>query len=444
MTGHAPPTARHYAWLTAAFAAFALYGSLVPLDFHPLPWDEAQRRWQEVCSRPIRVESRSDWAANILLFIPIAFLVMAALCADRRREADWWAVPVAAACTAFSALLEFLQLYFPPRDSSLNDIAAESTGAVLGILVWIAAGRQLTRGVRAVWAGTDRKGAARLLIAYLVLLAAVQVFPPNLTLSPVELYHKYKAGLVRPLPFAYWAADPLAGIKKALEGAAWFLPLGLLAARVPRWAAGGRRAAWEVLALGVGAAAGAEFLRLFVVTHSCDATDLVTNGLAVLGGWFVGLSGRRPAAAVLAAAGWVAALAYLNWFPFDFHFDDASWARLQQISWLPFADYLQSSYLESAQGAADKVIQFFVLGALLAASRRSASGGAGAAVASAGLLAVLFEAGQLCLPTRFPSVTDVLVETTSAGLGLLAWGRLGRTGTPDGVVATAAAGLRHS
>lgn len=373
----------------------------------------------------MRVESRSDWAANILLFFPLGFLGMGALCVDRRRGADLWAVPVAAACVAYSVLLEFLQLYFPPRDSSLNDIVAESTGAVLGIALWIAAGRPLTRGARSAWSETEGEGtAARLLIAYLVVLALIQVFPPNLTLSPVELYHKYKAGLVRPVPFAYWAVDPRAGVKKALEGAAWFVPLGLLAVRVLRWRSGGGKAAWEVLGLGVVAAAGAEFLRLFVVTHSCDATDLATNGLAVLAGWYVGLPGRRPAVSVLATAGWIVALLYLNWFPFDFHFDNTSWARWREISWLPFADYLRSSYLETAQGAADKVIQFFVLGALLAQSRLSIGARAWAAVAAAGVLAVLCEAGQLCLPTRFASFTDVLVETFSAGLGLWAWGRL--------------------
>ncbi len=426
------PAARHYAWLTAAFAAFALYGSLVPLDFRPLPWKEAWRRWDEVCSQPVRVESRSDWAANILLFVPLGFLGLAALCADRGRAADWWAVPTACLWAAFSALLEFLQLYFPPRDSSLNDVVAESTGAVLGIVLWVAAGRRLTRGARAAWAGTEGDGtAARLLIAYLVVLALVQVFPPNLTLSPVELYHKYKAGLVRPVPFAYWAVDPRAGVKKALEGAAWFLPLGLLAARVPRWRLGGGQAAWEVLGLGVGAAAGAEFVRLFVVTHSCDATDMATNGLAVLGGWCVGRSAQRSALRRLAAAAWVAALLYLNWFPFDFPFDNTSWARWREISWLPFADYLQSSYLEAAQGTADKVVQFAVLGALLAPFRRPAVARAWAAVAAAGVLAVLFEAGQLLLPTRFPSFTDVLVEMSSAGLGLWAWGRLIRSGQPQ-------------
>jgi VanZ family protein len=430
----APPSgrpARFHAGLAAAFAAFVVYGSLVPFHYQPLPPGEADARFREVCSRPVRVESRSDWAANILLFVPLGYLCMGARYAGGRGGGLLGAAATVAGCAAFSALIEFTQLYFPPRVSSLNDIVAETVGAVLGIALWIAAGRRLTRGARAAWAGTGGGGAAaRLLIAYLVVLALVQVFPPNLTLSPVELYHKYKAGLVRPVPFAYWAVDPRDGVRKALEGAAWFLPLGLLAARVPRWRAGGR-AAREVFILGLGTAAGAEFLRLFVVTHSCDASDVATNGFAVLYGWCVGLSSRRPAVRVLAAAGWIVALAYLNWYPFDFHFDATASATRREISWLPFADYLQSSYLEAAQGAADKAIQFFVLGALLAPSRRPAGAPAWAAIGAAGILAVLFEAGQLCLPTRFPSVTDVLVETSSAGLGLWAWARLRQARTSN-------------
>ena len=62
-----------------------------------------------------------------------------------------------------------------------------------------------------------------------------------------------------------------------------------------RWRRERGQAAWEVFVLGLGAAAAAEFLRLFVVTHSCDATDLATNGVAVLAGWAVGgRPGGRP------------------------------------------------------------------------------------------------------------------------------------------------------
>ena len=291
--------------------------------------------------------------------------------------------------------------------------------------------------------GNERYGGAPV-CAYILLLLMVQVFPPNITISPVELYHRYKAGLVRPWPFAYWVADPTAGVKKALEGAAWFLPVGLLAARVRRWQAGAGRAAWEVFTLGIGTAAAAEFLRLFVVTHSCDATDLATNGLAVLAGWAVALPGRRPAVSVLAGSGWVIALAYLNWLPFDFHFAGAAWDRLREISWVPFADYMRSSYLYTAQGAADKVMQFVVLGVLLALTRRLAGISAWATVAAAGVLAVVFEAGQLFLPTRFCSVTDVLVETASASLGYILARRAVHALTPVAAVRFKGAGLSPS
>ena len=171
----------------------------------PIPFENVRHLLHRLAERPVSTRIIAliivPIVANILLFVPLGFLAMAALCADRRRAADLWAVPTAVLCVGFSALLEFLQLYFPPRTSSLNDIVAESIGAGLGIALWVATGRPLTRGSRAAWAGTAGGGAAtRLLIAYLVLLALVQVFPPNLTLSPVELYHKYKAGLVRPVP----------------------------------------------------------------------------------------------------------------------------------------------------------------------------------------------------------------------------------------------------
>jgi VanZ family protein len=194
----------------------------------------------------------------------------------------------------------------------------------------------------------------------------------------------------------------------------------------------------EVLALGTVTAAAAEFLRLFVVAHSCDASDVVTNGAAVLVGWLVGLDSGKSAFRTLAVVAWIIGLIYLNWLPFDFRFDDAAWARRREISWLPFVDYMRSSYLGTAQGAADKVIQFLVLGALLTPARRPAGMRVWAAVTAAGVLTVLLEGGQLFLPTRFASVTDVLVETSSAGLGLLVWGRLRQVETSNQVRAAGA------
>lgn len=423
------PAARDYGWLTAAFAAFVVYGSLVPLHYQPLSRGEARARWQEILSQPVRVESRSDWAANILLFVPLGFLGMAALCTDRGRAADGWAIPVFAACAAFSASVEFLQLYFPPRVSSLNDMAAESFGALLGITAWVVAGRPLTRQARQLWAGAGAQGAAtRLLLVYLAVLVFFAAAPLDLSISPVELYHKYKDGRVRPVPFALWESDAQGVVKKALENVAWFLPVGLLLANIPRWSRSGGGAAWEVFWIGLLGAAAVEFMQLFELSRSCDASDVVTGCAAVLAGWAVARSRGAARAAVLA---WVGALVYLNWVPFDFTFGDPTIrARWDALSWLPFDDYLQGRYIDVMQAAADKAIQFLVLGALLTLAAGPEGGrGLVASFVAAALLATVLEGGQLFLPTRYASITDVLVETCGAGLGLPLMGRL-RTARP--------------
>lgn len=73
-------TARHYAWITLAFV---IYGSLAPLTFWPVSFDKAWEHFAWCFSRPVAVSQRSDWAANILLFIPLGFVAMGWRCADR-------------------------------------------------------------------------------------------------------------------------------------------------------------------------------------------------------------------------------------------------------------------------------------------------------------------------------------------------------------------------
>jgi len=54
-------------------------------------------------------------------------------------------------CAALSAAIEFTQLWFPPRVSSLNDVLAETIGAVIGATTWVIAGQRLTDYARSVW-----------------------------------------------------------------------------------------------------------------------------------------------------------------------------------------------------------------------------------------------------------------------------------------------------
>src|ERR1700730_14144652 len=81
-----PKVKRWYAWLALAYLVLAIYGSFVPFHFRWLPWEVAMERWRQVLLIGPQIQSRTDVAANVLLFIPLAFLWMGALCVNRSRR----------------------------------------------------------------------------------------------------------------------------------------------------------------------------------------------------------------------------------------------------------------------------------------------------------------------------------------------------------------------
>jgi glycopeptide antibiotics resistance protein len=445
-----PPflTRLHFTWLALGFLALVVYGSLVPFHFQSVSWGEAVARFRAACAEPVRVESRSDWAANIILFVPLGFLWMAALAADRR----WYAGLLAAlvvlpGCALLSAAIEFTQLYFPPRVTSVNDIAAETLGGLLGTLLWLISGQAVTRWLRHYWMVLGSQGSlARLLPAYLVFLGFVHVMPLDLTLSPVEIYHKSREGRILLIPFGHRQIDPFEAVSKHLTNVSYFLPVGLLLAGLKSRSWQSLRNWPRVLGVGLLLAGAVQFLKLFVYSRFSDTTDVVTGGLATLAGWCVGLvmrwsppapalrtgpwmrsetAGGRLLRATLFLAlflAWFGALVFINWQPFDFRFSkETALPRLREMSWIPFADYQGQSYLHAFDEGLSKVILFMPAGLFLAPVFRQADRRLAGLVAVllGAILATTFEAGQLFLPSRYASVTDVLLETLGLWLGFV-------------------------
>ena len=420
-TGPAFPTGRHYGRLAVGFLAFATYGSLVPLDFRPLGFAEAVDRYRAAWQVPIRVESRSDWLSNVLLFVPLGFLIAGRLAVDRPRWWSWSAalVAVPAASATLSAAIEFAQVYFPTRTVSARDVVAETIGGAIGGALWLAFGPRVTGLSRSRSAGRGGR-AAWLLPAYLLALLLSRAMPLDLTVSPGELYHKYKEGMVALVPFAALATGSAGAVVRIADEAASFLGLGMLLALADRPKPRSPRA---VLAAGLILAASIEAGQLFVASRRSDATDLVVGPLALLGGWAATraiLEGADPKRAgrarLVFGAAWLTMVACSSWSPFDFGGDSSAWlAKAAAIAPLPFADY----YRGSVWGAADQVFRkatlFFPVGVV-------ARGGAVGTLLIAATLAIGSEAGQLALPAREPSPTDVLVEVGGAWAGRLAAG----------------------
>src|SRR5262245_52270613 len=76
VNGAAPvPSAPRALFLTAGLGLllFVVYGSLVPFDFHGRPLDAAWRTFQQAPWLVLGIDSRADWVANLLLYIPLGF-----------------------------------------------------------------------------------------------------------------------------------------------------------------------------------------------------------------------------------------------------------------------------------------------------------------------------------------------------------------------------------
>ncbi len=431
------PNRRFYGWLALGFLAFVLYGSWVPFHFNPLPLQEAVARFQTVLAGPVRIGSRSDWAANILLMIPPAFCLLGALGADR-PGAGWLGDAVLALplCVGVSVTAEFGQLFLPGRVSSINDIVAQAVGAVVGALLWGLGGQRATGWGRQFWQGQGPAGPeSRLLPAYVVLLIALQLLPLDLTLSPAEVYHKFKDGRVNLVPFLPPEGDLFAWVQKNILNAVNFAIFGALLAGLPGPGRGDRRQG-RVLGCGVLFVGLINGLKLLVASRNFDLTDVVVEGTAVVVGWGMRLSvseGATPGFTGPALRGgllaaWVALLAFVTWQPFDFDVGLAG-PRLKALSVLPFADMRRGPELLALQNVAEKGMLYLMLGVLLTGwgpgPRRL---GWLAALGVGFFVALALEAGQLFLVSRTASLSDVYVETAGAVAGSILVMRVWKAG----------------
>ena len=143
---------------------------------------------------------------------------------------------------------------------------------------------------------------------------------------------------------------------------------------------------------------------------------------------------------------WLAVAVLVNWQPFDFRLSAGYAAgRWHTVALLPFTDYVSGSYLNAFDQLVHKVLLFVPLGALLTLTLPSTVRGRGALVVlAAALLAATLELGQLFLPSRYTSVTDVLVESSGAWVGFLLTRRAQALLTPSPVVQARPGGANSS
>lgn len=424
-------TARWYAALAVGVAAFTLYGSYVPFNYVPRPWEEATAEFDRVVRATLWPTSKSDWAANWCLGVPLGFCLLGALRVDRVRRGPTLAfgglvVPV---CLTFSAAVEFGQLYFPGRSCSGSDIWAQGLGAACGVAAWVLAGQRFTEAARRALGRLD--GTGHLLAVYAFCALVAQTLPFDLTASPADWYRRLKDRSVTFVPLGELAARPgVTAVEDWKKVAAWCellamaLPGGALVAGLGgRWTS--VNSLPQVALVGLFAGGVLELAQWPVQSRHPSSTDVLVIAFGLVAGWGIvlavadkGSRKYRPALAAVFGQLWFGILAVHHWQPFEFR-PPLLATNAGRMSWLPFEQQIGKTYLWGLEEIVLKTWLFVPLGILAAwgwkrsSDRRAMAYTLGVCAAAS----VVLEFGQLLLPTRIGSPTDVLFALAGGWAG---------------------------
>ncbi|WKJ89438.1 VanZ family protein [Methylomonas montana] len=416
------------------YTAFVVYGSLVPWQFRSLPLNEAWSRFHNIQYLPYGVSTRSDWVANILLFIPLTFLWLT-------RIAGHWQFLGKIMATALilgvgfllCSTIEFAQLFFPPRSPSLNDIVAESIGGVLGAAAWWFLGQRFANWLES-WK-IKKSDSIPYLQFYLVCMFFYNVMPLDLTLSPVEFYHKWHEGRVILLPFSGLKGDVARDIYDSLADIALWLPVPWL------WLRFESLSKMQVLKKVFFAAVIIEFFQLFVYSRVTDVTDVL---LAVLGGSIgVGLIGFNSKLfaqidnkdnlnryekycflyALLLYFLWVFVIISVFWYPFGFEWDYVNFSNFSDRFFrIPFYAYYYGTEYRAITEVFHKILFFIPLGVIIGQGVRFIVNRYKSIMIALVLIActsLVVELGQMFLPNKNADITDVVLEILGGYIGFV-------------------------
>jgi VanZ family protein len=133
-----------FAPLTILYALFIAYASTIVGVLGPhyvsIAPSEALYRLIHMPYVANGSDQRSDWMGNLVMLVPMGFLVAGWLTPRQSREGQTISTPVAAAgfllCLAFILAVKYAQLFFPPRTVTLNYVVAQSLGAIAGIALF--------------------------------------------------------------------------------------------------------------------------------------------------------------------------------------------------------------------------------------------------------------------------------------------------------------------
>jgi len=405
-------------WLLLGWIVFVVWGSLVPLQYVDRPWADAFHAFARIPYLALGVESRADWVANGVLYVPVGFLTLTYLAGRTSQVPRAVLLGLAALLSCGLAVgVEFAQLFFPQRTVSRNDIFAEWVGSVLGMGIAIRYGRALPDLIASFFSN-PRHLQARLLDVYALAYMALTFFPYDLLLSRAELAEKFASN--------HWgwvlAGDsfrPIHSVVQLLVEVSLTLPLGVLLVRLR----GDRRVGWAYAAIaGFVFGCALELSQLLLYSGISQGASALSRMMGVMAGvllcrhapkWHSGgmaLALRRYGVPLLVL--YLAALFALNgavgahWMGLEH-----AAMQLERLHFIPFYYHYFTSEARALVSLITVGLSYAPVGFLVWAHRRSPHWAAVLAVALSGGL----EASKLFIKGSHPDPTNVLLA------GLVSW-----------------------
>ena len=399
-------------WLFLLYLLFVVYGSLVPLKYVHRSLDDALLAFQHIPFLQLGVESRADWVANGVLYVPLAFLTAYLLTQSFSRAPRVLLFVLAAAFSmGLAVAVEFAQLYFPQRTVSLNDILAECIGSLVGIVL-AARYANWFEALFSSWFSDPQRLKGLALDGYAVAYLAFAMFPYDFLLSWPELSAKLDSTGWGWLIAGSTPRPLMLGLQLVAE-VALTLPFGLLLARLPRL---GGANYWQAALIGLLLGGLIEVAQIFIASGVSQGMSVLTRAAGVCGGLALSRHAVRwtpdQMATLLRRYTPAIAIAYLlalleinGWLTTRWHGLDAAAAQLAQVSFMPFYYHYFTTEALALFSLGVVSISYMPLALLAWAHGRSA----GFALGMAMLSAWVIESGKLFIQGAHPDPTNLLL-----------------------------------
>ena len=412
-------------YLLLTYCLFIVYGCFIPFQFNLDP-NFVRWRWEVFLIEPIYGRmprpSLPDVASNILLFVPFGILCTWVRMA---KGTSTRALPRILLTVIYGLLfglaIELGQTFSPWRSPSLLDAVCNGTGAFIGAV----SGRVLfcafERSINTSSLEVLRRQPSLLVLGYLLLGVLMDSFYPfavTLDLSAIwqNLKHSqfipFHGGLHR-----YW-------LDLFIEKGVVFGVIGYLVNINIRYLRGGICAPLTWL-LCSAVALSIETSKLFFSGRTFYSENVMIASSGALVGILLFprfsapacLKRHRQAAYTTVIIGF---LAYFEISPFEWISLSELPARFSRIEWLPFKSYYSAEPMAALFDLQTKIYFFMPLGFMVMSLRsiqRPALPRCRALLVCI-LIAASLESLQMLVQPRFPSITDVMIFSASAWLGI--------------------------